>query len=185
MPNSETFTIKPIGELVQEELTEGLWIDPFCGHNSPASVRNDLNPKIAEAEHHMDAIDFLKTFGDESVDGVLFDPPYSPRQIAECYKSVGMDTQKGLRTRANFWSDCKIEIARITKPNAKVICCGWNSMGIGINRGFVMTRLLLVPHGGFHNDTIVTVEIKNKGLECLIFCIPDVGTVEQLLKTLV
>ena len=24
-------------------------------------------------------------FDDESVDGVLYDPPYSPRQISECY----------------------------------------------------------------------------------------------------
>jgi len=33
-------------------------------------------------------------------------------------------------------------------------------MGIGKNRGFEMTRILLVPHGGSKNDTIVTVETK-------------------------
>jgi len=37
---------------------------------------------------------------------------------------------------------------------------GWNSMGLGINRGFRMDRILLVPHGGSKNDTIVTVETK-------------------------
>jgi len=26
--------------------------------------------------------------------------------------------------------------------------------------GFEVTRVLLVPHGGWHNDTIVTVEVK-------------------------
>ena len=33
-------------------------------------------------------------------------------------------------------------------------------MGFGIQRGFKMERILLVPHGGPHNDTIVTVERK-------------------------
>jgi hypothetical protein len=33
-------------------------------------------------------------------------------------------------------------------------------MGLGKSRGFKMERLLLVPHGGDHNDTICTVEIK-------------------------
>jgi len=41
--------------------------------------------------------------------------------------------------RANFWSDTKNEVARITKVGGKVICCGWNTMGIGKTRGFRMT----------------------------------------------
>ena len=159
MPNKDTFLIKPISELLKEELTGGIWIDPFCGENSPALHRNDLNPQI-KAEYHIEALAFLRLFEDESVDGVLYDPPYSPRQITECYKSIGQDTQKGLRTRASFWSEIKDEISRVTKPGAKVISCGWNSMGMGINRGFCMTRILLVPHGGNHNDTIVAVEDK-------------------------
>ena len=64
-------------------------------------------------------------------------------------------------TRMDFWSKCKDQIARITKPNGKVICFGWNSMGLGKSRGFKMTEILLVPHGGNKNDTICTVEIKN------------------------
>ena len=64
------------------------------------------------------------------------------------------------KTRMDFWSKCKDEIARITKPGGKVICFGWNSMGLGKNRGFEMTNILLVPHGASKNDTITTVEIK-------------------------
>jgi hypothetical protein len=30
--------------------------------------------------------------------------------------------------------------------------------------GFNITRILLVPHGGWHNDTICTVEVKRKQL---------------------
>ena len=160
MPNRNTFTIKPIAELLKDEVGEGLWIDPFCGKNSPAHITNDLNPMI-KADYSVDAIEFLRMFDDKSVDGVLYDPPYSVRQVAECYKRVGFPVTQET-TRANFWSDTKKEVARITKIGGKVICCGWNTMGIGKTRGFEMTRILLVPHGGPHNDTIVTVEMKIK-----------------------
>jgi len=33
-------------------------------------------------------------------------------------------------------------------------------MGIGKGRGFKIVRIMLVPHGGAKNDTIVTVERK-------------------------
>ena len=36
----------------------------------------------------------------------------------------------------------------------------WTSMGLGKNRGFKLKEILLVPHGGSKNDTIVTVEQK-------------------------
>ena len=42
----------------------------------------------------------------------------------------------------------------------KVVSFGWNSGGIGMKYGFKIDRILLVPHGGSHNDTIVTVETK-------------------------
>lgn len=157
MPNKWTFTIPPIKNMIEEEIDAGLWIDPFCGMSSPAEIKNDLNPNIS-ADYHMKAIDFLKIFDNESVDGVLFDPPYSPRQVKECYN--GIDGGIKWDGKTNFWSDCKNEISRILKPNGKVICFGWNSMGIGKKRGFEMTRILLVPHGGSKNDTICTVEIK-------------------------
>ena len=99
-------------------------------------------------------------FPDNHFDGVLFDPPYSPRQVKECYDSIGLAlSQKD--TQQTFWAACKDEIARITKPDGKVICFGWNSQGIGRSRGFVLQEVLLVPHGGNKNDTIVTVETKN------------------------
>lgn len=34
--------------------------------------------------------------------------------------------------------------------------------GIGLKRGFEMIEILLVPHGGSKNDTIVTVERKSQ-----------------------
>ena len=158
MPNKWTFTIKPIRELLQREVNGGLWCDPFAGENSPAQITNDLNPS-RPTTHHMEALEFLKSQEDNKFDGVLFDPPYSPRQVQECYEGIGAKTVAD-NTRMDFWSKCKDEITRITKNGGKVLCFGWNSMGCGKNRGFVMTEILLVPHGASKNDTICTVEKK-------------------------
>lgn len=54
----------------------------------------------------------------------------------------------------------KDELDRILKPGGIAICCGWNSLGFGLKRKYEMLEILLVPHGGAHNDTIVTVERK-------------------------
>ena len=156
MPNKWTFKIKPIKELLDEEIN-GDFIDPFAGMYSPCNVTNDLNPEMPTT-YHMDAIDFLKSFESESVDGVLYDPPYSQRQVKECYDGIQGDMKWD--GRMTFWSKSKDEVARIIKPGGKAICFGWNSMGLGAKRGFRIERILIVPHGGSRNDTICTVEIK-------------------------
>lgn len=158
MPNKNTFDIPPISMLLDEELTDGLWIDPFANKNKYATITNDLNP-VFDTDYHLDALDFLKTFDDASVDGVLYDPPFSPRQVSECYNDVGYNVTWDT-TKASFWGNHKREISRIVKVGGKVITFGWNSGGIGSKYGFKIDRILMVPHGGWHNDTICTVETK-------------------------
>ncbi len=158
MPNSNTFDVPPIRKLIEDELTAGVWIDPFANKNKLASITNDLNPDY-DTDYHLDALQFMKMFEAESIDGVLYDPPYSPRQVAECYHGVGMEVTSET-TRASFWGNHKKEISRIVKPGGKVISFGWNSGGIGRKYGFETTKILLVPHGGWHNDTICVVETK-------------------------
>lgn len=99
-------------------------------------------------------------FSDESVDMVLYDPPYSPRQVSECYKQFGR-TVNLQTTQSSYWGKQKTEIARIVRPGGIVISCGWNSSGIGKTHGFTILEILSAAHGGHHNDTIVTVETKN------------------------
>ena len=160
MPHRSTFSIAPIAKIIAETVPLfGVgWVDPFAGWASPAETTNDLNPSTP-ADYHLTALDFLRMFEDESVDGVLFDPPYSPRQVSECYQEIGREVTAD-DTKATFWSDCKNEIARIVRPAGTVMCFGWNSNGIGKGRGFAIERVLTVAHGGHHNDTIVTVERK-------------------------
>jgi hypothetical protein len=157
MPNSNTFEIKPIKELIEKYAT-GLIIDPFANKNKIATITNDLNTEY-DTDYHIDATEFLKIFEENSIDTVLYDPPYSPRQVSECYKKFGM-TVNMQTTQASYWSKQKEQIGKITKIGGIVITCGWNSGGIGKKYGFKIIEILLVPHGGWHNDTIVTVERK-------------------------
>jgi DNA modification methylase len=121
-----------------------------------AHVQNDLHGNV---EFNMDALEFLQSRANNEFDGVLFDPPYSITQAKECYESRGMELLTTKPTSMKYWSECKNEVSRILKPGGIAICMGWTSMGIGKNRGFDMMEILLVPHGGSRNDTIVTVEV--------------------------
>lgn len=159
MPSRWTFTIKPIRELIAEEMTEGVWVDPYAGMNSPAQITNDINPE-AKATHHQDALEFLQSLPSNSADGVFFDPPYTLRQLKECYENARQTKAPAYIFNAKYNADQKDEIARIVKPGGKALCFGYNSIGIGKGRGFQHERVLLVCHGRMHNDTIVTVERK-------------------------
>jgi len=160
MPNKNTFDIPPIWRLVSQYCGEGVVsVDPFANSNKFATITNDLDDSFG-CDYNMDALDFVRTFGRDSVDVVLFDPPYSPRQVSEVYKRLGR-TVNFETTQASFWAKIKKEIARIVKPTGYVLCFGWNSNGIGLTRGFAMIDILIVAHGGHHNDTICTVEQKN------------------------
>jgi hypothetical protein len=162
-PKKWTFEIPPIRALLGIEMNGGLWCDPFAGMKSPAQVKNDLNPQ-ANAEFHMDSLDFLKTQPSEHYDGVLYDPPYSFRQASECYKTHGRERLTASVTNMKYWADCRDEITRIVKLGGKVLCFGWSSTGMGMSRGCEMKRVLMVPHGGSRYDTICTVEIKNENV---------------------
>ena len=165
MPNKNTFEIKPIRELIERYIKEvkgknpnAIVIDPFANQSKLADITNDLDNQY-DTDYHMDALDFLKMFNDGSIGMVLYDPPFSPRQVAECYKNLGktVDMQT---TQSSYWSRHKKEISRIVKRDGIIITCGWNSGGIGKTNGFEIVEILLVPHGGWHNDTIVVVEKK-------------------------
>ena len=158
MPNKNTFSIKPIHELIEKYLAGDVIIDAFANSNKLANYTNDLDESF-DTDFHMEAIDFLQSFSDNSVDCALNDPPYSPRQVSECYKKLGK-TVNMETTQASYWSNLKKEYGRIVKLGGIVITCSWNSGGIGKKYGFEIEEILMVAHGGWHNDTIVVVERK-------------------------
>ena len=162
MPNKNTFSIPPIKELVERYTVRGekskIIVDPFANGCKIGTITNDLNPKF-DTTYHLDALDFLKLLEDESVDIVLYDPPYSPRQVKECYDNIGIPVTAD-DTKASWRAKHLDEIARILKPGGICLCFGWNTNGVGKKRGFEMIEVLIVPHGGSKNDTLCTVEIK-------------------------
>lgn len=160
MPNKHTFQIEPIRRLVIKYMQDGKgWIDPFCGHFSWAQHKNDINPDVPRSST-MPALEYCKSF-DRKFNGMIFDPPYSPRQIKECYDNAGLDVHQK-DTQSSFYSNVKNVMAPKIETGGYVLCFGWNSMGFGKNRGFEMKEILLVAHGGAKNDTICTVEQKTQ-----------------------
>ena len=159
MSNSHTFSIPPIRELIDNYICCGdVIVDPFANDSTIGTITNDLNPKF-DTDYHMDALDFLKSIDTAYADVVLYDPPYSPRQVKECYDSIGLP-MTAEETKASWRASHLDEIARILKPGGFALSFGWNSNGVGKKRGFEIVEVLVVAHGGSKNDTLCTVERK-------------------------
>lgn len=159
MPNSRTFQIKPIKEFVERNISGcEVVVDPFANDCKYGTITNDMNPKF-DTDYHLDALKFLKKIKSNSVDCVLYDPPYSLRQVKECYEGVGAKVTQE-HTKASWRARHLDEIQRILKVGGICLCFGWNTNGVGKKRGFDMQEILIVSHGGSKNDTLCTKEIK-------------------------
>lgn len=164
MPSPDTLSIKPIRGLVKKYLHGSeVSVDPFARNCTWATYTNDLSPDTA-ARSHTTAREFLLKLeaGGVRPDLCIFDPPYSSRQMLEVYQSVGIEF--GLRGGqiVGRWTEERDCLARIMPVGGIVLSFGWNSNGMGLKRGYRLLELLLVPHGGAHNDTICTVERKTE-----------------------
>lgn len=162
MPNAETFSVKPIGEFVRRFLADAkVSVDPFARDRDWATYTNYINPST-KAQSHQDAEAFLVDLGQRGVvaDLALFDPPYSPRQVSEHYKAAGVavtgeDTQNG-----RLYRRVRDALDQIIAPGGVVLSFGWQSVGMGIGRGYELFEVMMVAHGGGHNDTLCIAERK-------------------------
>jgi hypothetical protein len=166
MPNRETFKIKPIQKLIMKYYlktldNDGLTVDPFVRNSyfkNICDLTNDLNLEI-KADYNLEAKEFVKLLADNSVSLFLFDPPYSPRQVKDCYQNIGIKftAQDAL---SSFYSLVKDVAKDKVLPGGYSVSLGWNSNGMGKARGFEIVEILMVAHGGNIHDTICTVERK-------------------------
>lgn len=157
MPNKATFSIPPVARFLDRWLpSDGVIVDPFSGTSERANLRNDL------AVDGLDAIAFLDVLVAKGVvaDAVLLDPPYSPRQMSEAYKNAGLPVRMTDTQNARLYREAKGRLAKILKLGGVALTFGWNSAGFGRALGFEQREILLVAHGGAHNDTICVAEIK-------------------------
>ena len=75
----------------------------------------------------------MNTFN-KSFDLVLFDPPYSLRQLKEHYDGIGKDLK--LWQTHNMWGEGKNKLAECVPVGGVVISLGWTTAGFGRKRGF-------------------------------------------------
>lgn len=153
-----TFQIEPVRALLDFWCPSGQgWIDPFAGHSSRAEFRNDLDPESA-TEYHMEAQEFVELMARErrKFRGVLWDPPYSYRQISDCYSALGKKATMS-DTNSSFYSRVRKPLVPLLRPDAVVIYCGWDTIPFAPD--FEIVAGLDICHGGGHrNDTLVTVQ---------------------------
>lgn len=162
MPSAETFGIKPIGAFVRGYLDAAkVSVDPFARNRDWATYTNDINPATS-AQTHQDAEAFLAELEGKKInaDLVLFDPPYSPRQVKEHYEAAGLVVTKVDTQNGRLFRRVRDAIDKITSPGGIVLSFGWQSVGMGVGRGYELIETMLVAHGGGHNDTICIAERK-------------------------
>jgi len=164
--SAQTFSIRPVREFVSQWIGDGRgWIDPYAGDN-PLGIQfsNDHNPDCG-AENHMEAVEFCRAVVEQGLvprggfAGVVYDPPYSYRQVSEHYRARGMRATR-FDTSNQFYNRVKNAVCDHIAIGGFAISCGWNSNGFGWNRGFAPVHLLVVRHGQHKNDTLVLVEVR-------------------------
>lgn len=155
MPSRHTFEVPPIGEFVGRWM-RGVSVDPFAGHDPRTTYHNDLG------HGGKDAVEWLNDLAAQGVkcDTFIFDPPYSPRQITECYASVGRAATMQ-DTQSSFWTRVRSSARPLLNDGAILLSFGWNSVGFGET----IEEILIVCHGGAHNDTICMAETFTLGHE--------------------
>ena len=100
MPNSRTFQIKPIRELI-DKYAYGVIVDPFANSNKIGTITNDIDEQY-DTDYHMDAFDFLKMLESNSVDTVLYDPPYCYDGETEIFTKNGWKNIKEIKKEDNI-----------------------------------------------------------------------------------
>ena len=130
-----------------------LVLNLFAGKTklSVNETRVDINPDMP-ADYHMDAFDFISSWKGKKFDVILLDPPYNVRKSREKYK-VGEKT-----FYIGKLKKIKDSIHNILNKDGIIIHFGYDSVGMGKQRGFKKIGICLVCHNGDHNDTICVVD---------------------------
>lgn len=158
--NHATFEIPVVSKLLDRYLPHPRmprWADPFARDSDRAELRNDFDP-ATRAPVHMDAQAFVRALP-YRLEGALFDPPYSYRQITEHYRAVGRSAT-ALDTSSNFYVRVRVPLCAKIRVGGLFIAFGWNTTGPGDGDRWELLELLDVAHGSHHNDTLVTVWTK-------------------------
>lgn len=134
--------------------SKGKVLNLFAGKtllNPLDELRVDLNKEMP-ADFYMDAYEFVLMAKEKNMlfDTVIFDPPYNLRKSREKYFGIYTSQLRKIKT----------ELPSIINENGLVICYGYDTTGMGKQRGFELISVCVVNHSGDHNDTLCTIERK-------------------------
>lgn len=138
-------------------------VDIFARNRRWATYTNDLNPET-KAEYHMDAADFCEMLVAKGIraDLIIFDPPYSPTQMKECYDGIGIKHSDG-GSNVKLYARVRRAFEPLVKVGGVVLTFGWNTHGMMTCRDYTREELLVVCHGQAHNDTLCLAERRVQG----------------------
>lgn len=137
---------------------ESVIVDPFARDCTWGTITNDIDP-TTQADYHYDALEFLGMMKTNSVNAVIFDPPFSVRQANEKYEAG-----RNVYTIPGYVKNCMKEIVRILRPGGILVKCGWNSTRHNLQLEPV--ALYVVNTGGNHNDISISIwRIGNERLD--------------------
>jgi hypothetical protein len=127
--------------------------DPFARDCELAKYTNDLD-EDTNAKEHKPALEFLQQFETDSMDYVIFDPPFSQRQADDHYNGIGHNLYA---SDAVLMSDCLDEATRIIKPNGYLLKFGYNCNTFHPHMELVKLWLIQKIHRTHNNTTIVSL----------------------------
>jgi len=146
--------------LREEGLTDALAERRAAGESDrPAKERYSRYAKLAIRNGEGSAAHLTRAVGVKA-ELVLFDPPYSPRQITEVYQSIGRAVTTADTQSAVLYDRVRRAADRLLAPGGIALSFGWSSAGFGKRYGYTTVEIMLVAHGGAHNDTICVAQRK-------------------------
>jgi len=124
--------------------------DPFARNCLLAHPHtNDIDPDT-KAVHHLDAAEYLCNQETSSFDAVIFDPPFSENQATRYEHGT-----TNVYTTPGAMQKLMEEVERILRPGGVLVKFGYNTTR---HKGhFDLLEVIIVNHGGNHNDTLVSL----------------------------
>ena len=127
--------------------------DPFARDCRLAKYTNDLDPNT-QATNHLEALDFLSSFDRDSLDLVIFDPPFSERQTHDKYDGFGINLYA---SNGVLMSDCHKAADLSIKPGGHLLKFGYNCNTWSHNFDLVALWIVQKTHKNHNNSTIVSL----------------------------
>lgn len=167
MPNKWTFKVIGVKEFIESNLIGDVLV-PFGGMEKLEGTGEDAlsiatcdikypnNEEAAAAEFNCDArfLDKSPEIKGKKYRTVVLDPPFTFFQASRSYNLNESQFRMSdvVKAKDEAFMHC------IGKNNCRVITLGFNSTGMGKERGFKLKKMAVINHGGNRNDTLITVE---------------------------